>query len=392
LKDNGGKDIMLQQCWDIWGDRGFLINPDPIVYPVKIHSDLLRLAERVPELLEARTLRGTLDALPLYDLTPALEIDTDFRVAERLMQVYSYLASAYVYAEADSSARHIPANIAVPLVRLAHLVERPPILSYAGYVLNNWRRSDPAKPIALGNIETIQHFMGGEDEDWFILVHVDIEARAARALRGVQQAVAAADEGDTPVVEQALLAIAESFGEMIATFQRMPEHCDSDVYYWKVRPYIFGFNEVVYEGVTEFAGKPMSFRGQTGAQSSIIPVMVAALGLQHERSALTQHLEIMQDYMPKPHRELIQQMQASRLRAFVSAESESAGGTVLRDAYNECLGRMLAFRQLHYHYATTYIAEKVSNPLGTGGTIFMEWLGQLARETEAQMIPTPSHA
>ncbi len=47
---------------------------------------------------------------------------------------------------------------------------------------------------------------------------------------------------------------------------------------------------------------------------------------------------------------------------------------------------MTEFRSLHYHYATTYIAEKVANPLGTGGTIFMDWLKQLIDETEQQFV------
>lgn len=373
---------MLHQCWTIWEDRGLLMNPDPMTAPPEVHGDLLKLAHEVPQFLQANTLRTTLDDMPLYDLTPALERDTDFRVAERLMQIYSYLASAYIYAIPDESAKHIPANVAAPLVRLARLVERPPILSYSGYVLSNWQRKDPTQPIALGNIETIQHFMGGEDENWFILVHVDIEARAAKALQGIQQAVGAADEGDAALVEQGLEQVAAGLGDMITTFRRMPEHCDSDVYYWKVRPYIFGFNDVVYEG--EFDNQPQSFRGQTGAQSSIVPLMVAGLGVQHEQSALTHHLEIMKDYMPKPHRQFIADMKRSSLRQFVVHNQPSVP---LREVYNECLRRLLEFRQLHYHYAATYIAQKVTNPLGTGGTIFMEWLGQLANETESQLVP-----
>jgi hypothetical protein len=58
----------------------------------------------------------------------------------------------------------------------------------------------------------------------------------------------------------------------------------------------------------------------------------------------------------------------------------------LAETYIECLRQMLEFRRLHYHYATKYIAEKVKNPLGTGGTIFMDWLHQLIDETERQLV------
>ena len=40
-------------------------------------------------------------------------------------------------------------------------------------------------PIELGNIALLQNFLGGMDEEWFILVHVDIEARAGSALAGM---------------------------------------------------------------------------------------------------------------------------------------------------------------------------------------------------------------
>jgi indoleamine 2,3-dioxygenase len=170
---------------------------------------------------------------------------------------------------------------------------------------------------------------------------------------------------------------------MLATFDRMPERCDSNFYYFKVRPYIFGFNDVVYEGVEAYGGKPQSFRGQTGAQSSIIPALVAGLGLQHEQTGLTQHLEVMHDYMPKPHRAFIQQMKGACIREFVL---ENASNSALAEGYNECLRKVLAFRQMHLHYATTYIANKVKNPVGTGGTIFMDWLSQLVQETEAQLV------
>jgi indoleamine 2,3-dioxygenase len=87
--------------------------------------------------------------------------------------------------------------------------------------------------------------------------------------------------------------------------------------------------------------------------------------------------------MPKPHREFIAAMGASGIRAAVLRHP---GNQSLAETYNESLRQVLEFRRLHFHYATTYIAEKVSNPLGTGGTVFMDWLNQLIRETEQQLV------
>jgi indoleamine 2,3-dioxygenase len=66
-------------------------------------------------------------------------------------------------------------------------LHRPPILSYDGYALANWKRFEPAGPIALGNIDTIQNFVHLYDEHWFILVHVEIEARAATLLQSIDR-------------------------------------------------------------------------------------------------------------------------------------------------------------------------------------------------------------
>jgi indoleamine 2,3-dioxygenase len=384
---------MNQNCWQIWPDRGFLINPDPLVrltsssalsalVPHDTLEHLQQVSTDLPELLQQRKVRTVLDALPVYDMSPLNQI-TDFYVVERLMQLYGYLASAFVYATNEEPEHRIPAGVAQPLYQLAQMVERPPILTYTSYVLTNWQRAEANAGIEVDKLALVQNFLGVRDEQWFILIHTDIEARAAGALAGIQAAATGAKEHDAAKVEAALGEISASLQHMQKTFDRMPEECNSDVYYFRVRPYIFGFTDIVYEGVEAFGGKPQSFRGQTGAQSSIIPSLVAGLGLQHEQTGLTQHLDVMKAYMPKPHREFIAAMGDTCIRAFVV---ENASNTALAEAYNECLRNVLAFRKLHLHYATTYIANKVMNPVGTGGTVFMDWLSQLVQETEAQLV------
>ena len=82
----------------------------------------------------------------------------------------------------DGGAETTRTVIARTILELAERLGRPPVLSYASYALDNWRRIDPDGPVALGNLALLQNFLGGADEDWFILVHVEIEARAAAAL------------------------------------------------------------------------------------------------------------------------------------------------------------------------------------------------------------------
>ena len=93
---------------------------------------------------------------------------------------------------------------------------------------------------------------------------------------------------------------------------RMPEKCDPFIYYNRVRPYIFGWKNnpatpdgVIYEGVEQFAEEPQLFRGETGAQSSIVPALDALLGVTHSDDPLRAYLDEMRLYMPKEHRELL---------------------------------------------------------------------------------------
>lgn len=90
-----------------------------------------------------------------------------------------FLASAYINQVGVERATCLPRNIAIPLTRACALLQRPPILSYDGYALYNWKRFHPDGPIALGNLDTLQNFVHPYDERWFILVHVEIEAIAA---------------------------------------------------------------------------------------------------------------------------------------------------------------------------------------------------------------------
>jgi indoleamine 2,3-dioxygenase len=359
-------------------DQGFL----PLHEPAErlsepVFQGIERLGADLPRLVHERKFReASADYLsnpPNWDaVLPSLPESA----AERLFMLYSYCASAHVYAPGLPPVNALPAHLAQPLVRLGRQVDRPPILSYASYCLHNWRRLDPVAPVALGNIALLQNFSmpgdGKQDEDWFILVHVDIEARAAGALKAVNSAKTVIAQDDAAALQDLLDRTAASMQQMNGTLQRMPEGCSAEVYFRKVRPYIFGFNDIVYEGC--FDNVPQTYRGETGAQSSIVPTMLAALGIRHKNSLLTKHLEDMQNYMPGPHREFIR-TQAS-VRDFVQKEPRC------QDAYNACITELVAFRSRHFDYAVNYIEKKVDNPIATGGTPYIPWLRQLIEETK----------
>ena len=137
---------------------------------------------------------------------------------------------------------------------------RPPMLAYAGQVMYNWRRFDPDGPVAVGNLTMIQNFLGGMDEEWFATVHINIEAEAGRGLRALAPAQEAVIRNDPEALLFCFQEIAASLQTIHNILLRMPERCEPNTYYHRVRPYMFGWKDnpdlpdgMVYEGVDAYA-------------------------------------------------------------------------------------------------------------------------------------------
>jgi indoleamine 2,3-dioxygenase len=288
-----------------------------------------------------------------------------------------FLASAYINQVGQPPSTRLPGNIARPLCEITARLDRPPILSYDGYALYNWKRFDPSGPIALGNIDTLQNFVHMYDEHWFILVHVEIEAIAGEILAAaanIQTALAGGAKPDAAdAVTQSLKEIAASVWRQVAVLRRIPEQMSPSLYYSTFRPYSRFFEGVVYEGVKQ---EPLNFRGETGAQSSIIPSLVALMKIPHASSLLTDHLADMRNFMPAEHRAVLEEIEA--IPDFRGLPDPAV--------YNDVLDAMATFREIHLGWAQEYINRWVDDPRGTGGTTYMHWLQQLIDETRSHRV------
>lgn len=320
------------------------------------------------------------------------------------MRTLSFAGHAYVWEVPDHPAASLPPQLAQPWYEVARLLGRPPVLSYASYALDNWRRLDPTKPIRLDNIVLLQNFLGGLDEEWFVVIHIQIEREAGPGLAGLLQAMDGAAHDREDEVLCGLQSLASAQTAMRDTLLRMTERCDPYVYYTRVRPYIHGWknspslpNGLRYVDVSAYAGEPQQFRGETGAQSSIVPCLDAGLGIGHEPDPLTVYLQEMRDYMPPRHREFLHSLEEAvddlhrpllsgyvRDRKFRSPE--------LWTAYCCCVDLLAQFREIHVGYADSYIHRQhqshASNPtaVGTGGTPFMVYLQKHLDETKRAMV------
>jgi indoleamine 2,3-dioxygenase len=356
-------------------NRGFLPAGDP-AFMFPDHSELAKLdavGRDLPSLLEDPLFRTYVRELSIPPW-PAAQLTDELLPLLRLYYIrLGFLASGYVNQVGQPPATVLPRNIAVPLVQACRLLCRPPILSYDGYALCNWMRLDVSGPIALGNIDTIQNFVHLYDEHWFILVHVEIEALAASILSAIRHIKTALSQQDETRLNSALAIVAATVWRQTEVLRRIPERMDPHLYYKTFRPYIRFFENVVYEGVDE---RPLNFRGETGAQSSIMPTLVALMKINHHSSALTDHLADMRRFMPPEHRTVIEDVQAM----------PSLKPLADKAIFNDCLEAMAVFREVHFGWAQEYIQRHVADPRGTGGTPYTQWLQQLIDETRAAKI------
>ncbi|MCC7393417.1 MAG: indoleamine 2,3-dioxygenase [Sphingomonadaceae bacterium] len=375
--------------------RGFLSHFElaDIELP-SIFAPLEDAAANLSGLMSSGRVRHWLDQLPDIDLSQfAAEADED--VVRAAMVRLSFLVQAYVWGEADA-AQSLPANLAKPMVAVSDRLGQAPLLPYSAYVLDNWTRLDRAAPIALDNIYMVQNFIGGDDENWFVMVHVAIEAAAGQALQLGCELVDCAKNADVAGATQRLEKMADVWVAINAAFDRMPERCDPYIYYHRVRPYIHGWannpalpNGLVYQGVDRFGGKGQAFRGQTGSQSSIVPAMDALFGVDHSADPLRAFLDELHQYRPVAHRRFIEDLRdQSTLRPFAIAANDGA----LKDAFNAIVEAVARFRTRHLEYAASYINKQASTgpgndtDVGTGGTPFMKYLKKHRDENRAQVI------
>jgi indoleamine 2,3-dioxygenase len=376
--------------------RGFLPHQDPLTrLPQSECEPWERLATALPKYMAALSVRKTVNSLPEFPVG-LLSNDAELK---RAMMILSFIGHAYVYGERPVADR-IPAILAKPWYEVAKKMGRPPVLSYESYALDNWQRIDSNGPIEMGNVALLQNFLGGIDEEWFVIVHVDIEAKAAQALSGIAAGRRAVIAGDAPSLVSALKELSCSLSGMYSSLCRMVEHCDPFVYFHRVRPYIHGWknnpalpNGLVYEGVEEYGGVGQFFRGETGSQSGIIPSCDGFLGVTHKDDPLKAYLMEMRLYMPPQHRWFLEATEAEpSTRDFVQAHLAETG---LHDIYNECVGWVDKFRTKHLEFAVSYIANQAqrdpANPsqVGTGGTPFVQYLTKHRDETGEHSIKAP---
>jgi indoleamine 2,3-dioxygenase len=263
-------------------------------------------------------------------------------------------------------------------------------MSYAAaYTLYNYRFEDPSIATdSYSNLRLIRAFERGLDpsssEAGFVLTHVDMVKHSPSLILSTTQLLdAIATHADRSSANSALQMLLDSMNAIESSMEAMWTH-SRPVDYLSYRTFIFGItNQSMFPSGVIYAGynndKPMSFRGESGANDSIIPLLDALLEIPMPANPLTEILKDFRSYRPKPHREFLAYVRNVAQELGVKdyctckpeGEEQETESTVL---YLRLLDTVRSFRWRHWLFAREYIIRRSKHPTATGGSPIVTWL------------------
>ena len=146
--------------------------------------------------------------------------------------------------------------------------------------------------------------------------------------------------------------------------------------YTRFRTFIFGItsqsmfpNGVKYSGVSDV---PLSFRGESGANDSMIPLLDNFLQIPMPDTPLTRILEDFRQYRPGNHREFLAWVEQRSRELGVREYSMKAGSSAL--LFLRVLDGVREFRYRHWTFTREYILKRTRYETATGGSPIVRWL------------------
>ncbi|KGO73715.1 Indoleamine 2,3-dioxygenase [Penicillium italicum] len=357
----------------ITSDYGFLSPELPLeVLPDPYYAEWEMIIGNLHPLILSKRLHSIVDNLPTLSVTH-LQTEAEWR---RAYVILVFILHGYVWG-GDSPTERIPPQLTVPLFQVCERLELPPVATYAGVCLWNYKPIFSDEPAThLENLACLQTFTGSLDEQWFYLVSVAIEARGAPSIPLMLKAITAARTGNTHIVTECLQRLAETIDETNTLLQRMYENCDPYVFYNRIRPYLAGSKNMhdagLPNGLLYDDGHNPEYRqygGGSNAQSSLIQFFDIVLGVEHRPTGTSRNdtekttedgtksrnsfIHDMRTYMPGPHRRFLEHIDSvANIRPFVDARR---GDSALCIAYDACLAMLRVLRDKHITIVSRYI-------------------------------------
>ena len=279
-------------------------------------------------------------------------------------------------------------------------------MEYAGsYALYNYRLEDPKLGMEYSNLRLIRAFENGlnptSSEAGFVLVHIDMVRNSGPLIKGTTDCFNAASTGNGGLGSEeqrvtfnhGLSTILGGMKKVNAVMETMWDK-SRPIEYTSFRTFIFGItsqsmfpNGVVYEGLNN--DEPLSFRGESGANDSMVPLMDNFLQVPMPETPLTAILNDFREYRPSNHKAFLQYVKERSLeldlKTFALALDASAAEASMSDEMRaelqksrslwlQILNQVRDFRWRHWCFAREYILKRTSHPTATGGSPIVTWL------------------
>lgn len=184
----------------------------------------------------------------------------------------------------------LPPVISRPFLEVSEHLELPPCATYAALNLWNYAARSPDGDLTdPDNLMVTNSFTNTIDEEWFLMVSVAIEARGAKVIPMMLNAVDAVNMNDSVRVTDLLNDLTQALGDLAVLLERMYEKCSPPVFYHEIRPFLAGSKNMAAAGLPDGVfydrgdgnGEWRQYSGGSNAQSSLIQLFDIVLGVEH---------------------------------------------------------------------------------------------------------------
>lgn len=386
--------------FNVSGEHGFLPIKEPLHTLPSKYNELQQLINKLHVKQDSgengilgipNEIINTVLLVPNYKAF--IEEETDPYILQALYRAYTFITSGFTlelsYQEFVKSGNYgvahnlLPANIAEPLVAVSNKLNVYPWLDYHyAYSHGNYIKKDPSKGLHWSNLDMACKFVGTSDEVGFIMTHVFINEISPELVNSVMEYGKSTKEFISINMKNRHLKVAGYIMQEMNKRRREMWSASKHENYNDFRVFIMGIkgndkifpNGLTYENC--FDNIPQFYRGQTGAQDSIIPMMDIFTGIvdYYPDNQLTQYLLDLRSYRP-----LCMQNFFTDLREFY--KEYSIFEHLKRDKDYEGLIYLLKivdevylFRNGHWQFVQKYIMSNTKYAFATGGTPITTWL------------------
>tara|TARA_B110001452_G_scaffold93804_1_gene77475 strand:- start:2271 stop:3668 length:1398 start_codon:yes stop_codon:yes gene_type:complete len=383
--------------FDVNEKNGFLPIKEPLRYLPELYKSLQIFIDDLP-ILKDQNNKGILSfkgevekrVANITNFKNEVTLEKDPFIIQALFRCYAFITSSFTLAPAHfyflennkygKANVFLPNQIAEPFSIVAKKLDVYPFLDYHyAYSLGNYFKIDPKGGLNWENLGMACSFSGMDDERGFIMLHVDINQHSPNLVKSVidlqnsnsdKQLNKALDLG-----YKTMIKINER-RQLMWTASRWEHYNDFRIFIMGIKgnDEIFG-DGLVYENVSD---EPQKYRGQTGAQDNIIPLMDIFSGVinQYPKNELTHYLNDLRSYRPMCIQSFLEDT-----RVYFSEKSNSLIERLEHSNNFEgililllLLDEIYAFRNGHWQFVQKYIMQNTVYPKATGGTPIISWI------------------